>query len=222
MILSGNPLDYLVAFFGGVLASFTPCVYPLIPVSAGYIGVRSSGSRSRGFFLSLSYVTGIAVTYSLLGIFASLTGTIFGQISVHPLTSILAGLVIIFFALSLLDLFKFSLQLPVKPLQVQKQGYLPAFVLGLFSGLVVSPCLTPVLGSILVYLATKHNLLYGGTLLFVFAYGMGSVLILISTFSAALLHLPKSGIWLSYIKKACAVILFGAGLYFIFTGIRRF
>lgn len=222
MTLSGSPIDYLVAFLAGVLASFTPCVYPLIPVSAGYIGVRSAGSGAKGLFLSLSYVTGVAVTYSLLGILASLTGTIFGRISTHPLTYFLVGLVIILFAFSLLDLFTLKLPSPVKFPRFKRQGYLSAFFLGLFSGLVVSPCLTPVLGSILVYLATKGNLLYGATLLFSFAYGMGIILILVGTFSATLLYLPKSGAWLLYIKRACAVILFGAGLYFILMAIRRF
>jgi thiol:disulfide interchange protein DsbD len=222
MTLSGSPLDYLVAFFGGVLVSFTPCIYPLIPIAAGYIGARSAGSRARGFFLSLSYVTGVAVAYSLLWILASLTGTIFGKISTHPFLRLLSGLVVILFALSLLDLFTLNLPLPVKPIQTKKQGYLPAFFLGLVSGLIVSPCLTPVLGSILVYLAAKHNLLYGGTLLFSFAFGMGSLLILIGTFSSVLLYLPKSGTWLLYIKRACAVILFSVGAYLIFTAIRRF
>ncbi|HTZ10967.1 MAG TPA: cytochrome c biogenesis protein CcdA, partial [Candidatus Margulisiibacteriota bacterium] len=206
----------------GMLVSFTPCIYPLIPISAGYIGARSAGSRARGFFLSLSYVTGVAVTYSLLGVAASLTGTIFGKISTHPFVRLLSGLVIIVFALSLLDLFVLNLPLPVKLTQGKRQGYLSALFLGLVSGLIVSPCLTPVLGSILVYLAEKHSFLYGGTLLFSFAFGMGSLLILIGTFSSALLYLPKSGAWLLYIKRACAVILFGAGVYLIFTAIRRF
>jgi len=88
--------------------------------------------------------------------------------------------------------------------------------------LIISPCLTPVLGSILLYLTTKKSVLYGFTLLLSFAYGMGLVLILAGTFSAVLVNLPKSGRWLAYIKRFCASILIIVGIYYIFTAIRRF
>ena len=221
MSLSGSPLDYLIAFAGGVLVSFTPCVYPLIPISASYIGIKAAESKLRGLGLSLTYVTGLAVTYSVLGLAASLTGTLFGKFSSGPLSHLLAGMAIILFGFSMLDLFRIPLPNIIKLPPLKKQGYFFTFFLGLISGLIVSPCLTPVLGSILVYLTTRKNLLYGVTLLFSFAYGMGLVLVLIGTFSAALLKLPKSGKWMVYIKKTCAFILIGAGLYFIFIAVRR-
>jgi thiol:disulfide interchange protein DsbD len=221
MNLSGSLLDYLIAFSGGVLMSFTPCVYPLIPISAGYIGIRAAESKLKGLGLSLAYVTGLAVTYSVLGLVASLTGTLFGKFSSSPLSNFLAGALIILLGFSLLDLFSMPLPNIIKLPALKKRGYFSAFFLGLISGLIASPCLTPVLGAILVYLAARKNLLYGASLLFTFAYGMGLVLILIGTFSAALLKLPKSGKWMVYIKKACAFILIGAGVYFIFIAIRR-
>jgi thiol:disulfide interchange protein DsbD len=221
MNLSGNPIDYLIAFLGGVLISFTPCVYPLIPVSIGYIGVKSSGSKFQGLILSLIYVTGIAVTYSALGLLASLTGTLFGRVSSSPLTYIFAGSVIVVFGLSMLDLFIIPLPNIIKLPGLKKENYLSTFILGLSSGLIVSPCLSPVLGSILVYLATKKNLLYGATLLFSFAYGMGLVLVLAGTFSAVLVNLPESGKWMLYVKRLFSFLLIGIGIYFIFTGLRR-
>ena len=221
MNLSGTPVDYLVVFLGGILVSFTPCVYPLIPVSVGYIGARSAGSRLKGFFLSLIYVTGIAVTYSLLGLAASLTGSIFGTVSSHPATYIFTGAVIILFGVSMLGLFSIPWPNIIKPGLPKKQNYFSTFVLGLTSGLIASPCLTPVLGTILAYLATKNNLLYGVTLLFSFAYGMGLVLILSGTFSGILTALPKSGKWMVYIKKGGALVLIGMGVYFIIVGLKR-
>lgn len=221
MILSGSPVDYLIAFLGGILISFTPCVYPLIPISAGYIGVKSGGSKFKGFTLGLVYVTGVAFTYSVLGLFASLTATIFGRISSSPLTYLFVGGVIILFGLSMLDLFTIPLPNIIKPAKLKKQNYFSTFILGLSSGLIVSPCLTPVLGSILLYLTTKKNLLYGATLLFSFAYGMGLVLILVGAFSAALLNLPKSGRWMFYIKRFLSFLLIGMGIYLIYTGLRR-
>lgn len=221
MSLSGNPFDYIIAFLSGVLISFTPCIYPLIPISVGYIGIKASGSKFKGLFLSLVYVTGVAFTYSVLGLLASLSGTIFGRISSNPLTYLFVGGVIILFGLSMLDLFTIPLPNIINPPRLKKQSYFSTFVLGLSSGLIASPCLTPVLGSILVYLATKKNLVYGATLLFTFAYGMGLVLVLIGTFSAALVNLPKSGKWLLYIKRLFSFILIGMGIYFIYGGLRR-
>ncbi len=221
MNLSGSPFDYLVAFLGGILVSFTPCVYPLIPVSVGYIGIRANNSKLRAFILSLIYVTGIAVTYSILGLLASLTGKIFGTIATHPLTYLIAGVVIIVFGFSLLNMVTISLPNFIKFPKPKQENYFSTFLLGLSSGLMISPCLTPVLGSILVYLATKKSLLYGMTLLLSFAYGMGIILILSGTLSAVLMNLPKSGKWMLYIKKLCAFILIVMGSYFIFQGLRR-
>ena len=103
---------------------------------------------------------------------------------------------------------------------MKKREYLSSFLLGLSSGFLISPCLTPVLGSILVYLATTKNILYGVTLLVSFSYGMGLILILAGTFSGLLAALPKSGSWLLYLKRISAVIIIAMGLYFLFIGIR--
>lgn len=221
MNLSGNPIDYVFVFLGGVLLSFTPCVYPLIPITVGFLGVNATDSRLKGLILSLLYVTGIAITYSLLGLAASLTGQIFGLISSHPLTNIIVGVAIILFSLSMFDMVYISLPNIIKFPKHKKHDYLSTFVLGLFSGLVIGPCLTPALATILTYLAVKKNILYGMILLFCFAYGMGTVLILIGAFSNILSGLPKQGKWLLYIKKIGAVIILAMGVYFIGVGIKR-
>jgi len=221
MNLLGTPVDFLVVFLGGIVVSFTPCVYPLIPISVGYIGANSSGSRLKAFFLSLIYVTGIAVTYSLLGLLASLTGGIFGIVSSHSVTYIFVGVVIIFFGVSMLDLFTIPWPSIMKPGPAKKQSYFSTFLLGLTSGLIASPCLTPVLGAILAYLTAKNNMLYGITLLFSFAYGMGLILILSGTFSGILTALPRSDRWMVYIKKGSAFVLMGVGVYFIIVGLIR-
>jgi len=221
MNLSGNPLDYLWVFLGGVVVSLTPCIYPLIPITAGYIGIRSGGSKLKGLVLSLIYVTGLAITYSILGLLASLTGSLFGKISSHPIAYIFVGMAVIIFGLSMLDLFPITLPNMIRIPDHKKSGFISTFLLGLSSGLIVGPCLTPVLGAILAYLVTKKNILYGMTLLFTFAYGMGLILVVVGTFSSLLVGLPKSGKWMSYIQKIGGVILLGMGIYFIYTGIRR-
>lgn len=217
---SPEAFSYLNAFLGGIAISLTPCVYPLIPITAGYIGAASSGSKVKGFILSLVYVLGVAVTYSLLGLAASLTGKIFGAISINPLTHIAVGVLVVLFGLSMFDIIRIPLPNFIKTPQFKKKNYFSVFLLGLSSGLMVSPCVTPALGIILFYLAEKKNIFYGMTLLFSFAYGMGLLLILVGTFSAVLLSLPKSGKWMVYIKKVCAMIILAVGIYFVYNGLR--
>ncbi|MFH1199173.1 MAG: cytochrome c biogenesis protein CcdA [Candidatus Omnitrophota bacterium] len=221
MQLSGTPFDYLVAFAGGVLMSLTPCVYPLIPITAGFVGVQSAGSRLKGFSLSFVYVTGIALVYSVLGTVAVYSGQLFGVFSKHPLIHIIAGTIIIIFGIAMLDVFSFSLPQLVHQPKFKEHNYLSAFLLGLVSGLMIGPCLTPVLGGILIYVSTKESAFYGATLLLSFAYGMGLILMLIGTFSAILLKLPKSRAWMNYIRKVFGLVFIGIGIYFVFLGLRR-
>ncbi len=222
MLLSGSPFDFIYAFFGGLLASFTPCVYPLIPISAGYIVGNAQNSKIKGFLLSLFYVTGIAITYSSLGILAVLTGRIFGEFSVNPIVNLISGILMIIFGFSMFDLFHFHFTFNLKAPVHRNINYFLALLLGLVSGLMVSPCLTPILGAILAYLSTTKNIFYGGFLLLSFSYGMGIIFILIGTFGTSLTCLPKAGKWMIEIKKICAAIIVLAGAYFIFAAIRRF
>lgn len=215
MILQGNYLDYIFVFLGGVVMSFTPCVYPLLPVTVGYIGARSSGSKLRGFILSVIYVTGVAITYSVLGLIAALTGRLFGLIAVHPISHIIAGIVFIIFGIALLDVFNISLPEVSLQNRIKLSGFFSVFILGLVSGLVVGPCTAPALGAILIYIGSRQNIIYGMSLMFTFAYGVGTVLILAGTFSGLLVNLPKSGPWLVKIKKVCGLILILAGGYFL-------
>ena len=214
MNLVGSPLDFLIAFGAGVLVSFTPCVYPLIPVTVGYIGSLSAGSRLKGFILSIIYALGIATTYSILGAIASLTGKVFGQIAGTPWPYFVVSLVCIFFGLVFLEVFGMSL--PIFSIKkVESKSVISVYLFGLVSGLVVGPCITPVLATILVYVGTKQNLVYAMFLLFCFAYGLCTVLILAGTFSGILVNLPKSGIWIEKVKKLCGLILIATGIYFL-------
>lgn len=221
MIVSGSLWDYLYVFLGGIALSFTPCVYPLLPVTAGYIGITAGGSKLKGLFFSFIYVTGLAIIYSALGIIAVLTGNMFGRISSHPLTFAVVGVVFIIFGMLMFKFFEVYFPPIIKSTSFKKKGVFSILVLGMISGLVVSPCVAPALGAILAYLATSKNIFYGATLLLVFAYGMGLSLILVGIFSTVLLHLPKSGKWMLIIEKICGSVLIGMGIFFIFSAIRR-
>ncbi len=216
MSLQGNSLGFIGAFLGGVLVSFSPCVYPLVPITLGFIGVKAGSSRLRGLILSLIYVLGLAVTYSILGLIASLTGRLFGQISTHPVSFLIIGNACIIAGLSFFDIININFAGIRLQNKIKMRGdVLSVFLLGLASGLVAGPCTTPALGTILLYATTKQNIFYGASLLFVFAYGMGFLLILAGTFSAVFINLSRSGIWLARLKKLSGFILLGIGEYFL-------
>jgi len=215
MMSGSHPFEFLVAFGAGVLVSFSPCVYPLLPITVGYIGAGAQKHRLHAFFNSLIFVLGMAITYSILGVFASLTGKLFGQISSSPVSFFIIGNICILFGLSMLGLFELHVPDFFLNRMKKNKSRFSAFLLGVTSGLIVGPCTAPVLGTILVYVATKQNLFYGVFLLFCFAYGMGALLILAGTFSGLLMGLPKAGRWMYTIEKIGGVLLILAGEYFL-------
>jgi thiol:disulfide interchange protein DsbD len=210
-------LSIALCFTGGILASLSPCVYPLIPVVASFVGSRSvdDSNRSSAFFLSVAYVLGMAVVYSLLGMVAALTGTLFGSLSTSPMAQFIVANIFILFGLNILEV----IPLPLVSVQAQQdnkgKGLVGAFVLGAASGLVASPCTAPVLGVLLTYVATEQNVVLGGMLLFIFSIGLGLILIGVGTFSGLLTSLPRPGQWMVWIKKGLGLAMIGLGEYFL-------
>jgi len=203
----------IIAFIGGVLASLTPCVYPMIPITAGVIGhANVGGSKWRGLSLSLTYVTGMALTYAALGIFAAATGRFFGTINSSPWTFLVVGNIILLFGLGMLDV----VQLPAFAGQwtSKRLGWTGIFLAGISSALVAGPCTTPVLGTLLAYTASSQSLLAGGLLLFVFSLGMGALLLGVGTFSSFLASIPRSGAWMVTIKKTMGLLMLAIAQYF--------
>jgi cytochrome c-type biogenesis protein len=212
-------LSCIAAYIGGVLVSFTPCVYPVAPITVAFIGARSSGSKMKGFFLSLVYVIGMALTYTALGAAASLTGQLFGRIQTNPWTNFVMANVFILMGLSMLDVFTLAMRVPafitrLQPRQ-QSRSFIGAFFVGVASGLVVGPCTAPALAVLLSYAATTQNLLSAILLLFVFAVGMGTLLIVLGVFAGLMASLPKSGQWMTRISHVCGWIMIGMGEYFL-------
>jgi cytochrome c-type biogenesis protein len=214
-------LSYVAVYLGGVLVSFTPCTYPLLPITIAFIGAQGSESRGRGFLLSLIYVLGMAVTYTLLGAVAALSGKLFGQFQASPWTSFFIGNLCILMGLSTMDVFTLPLRMPEFIMRAQPRkraaGVTGSFLVGAASGLVMGPCTAPALAVVLGYAATRQNVAFASGLMFVFAVGMGTLLILAGTFAGLLAGIPKSGAWLVRINRICGWILLGTGEYFLIT-----
>ncbi len=141
-------LAVLAAFAGGVVTSFTPCVYPVVPIIVAYIGSSQERSKLRAFLLSLFYVIGMAITYAALGAFAALTGKLFGRVQASPVAHIVVGNIILLFGLSMLGVFR----LPIPSFlsgagnRISRRGLLPAALRGMVSGFVTAPGTVAVLG----------------------------------------------------------------------------
>ena len=215
---AGSPLAYAIAFLGGILVGFTPCVYPVLPVTVGYIGSRCGGSRRRALLLSAAYAVGMASMYAALGMAAGLTGSVFGEATSHPLSYLVLGNVCILFALSMFDVF----HLPTLAIFAgaggppeKARGAGGAFVVGLLSGLVVGPCTAPVLGGLLLYVGASGHPVFGATLLFTFALGMGLPVVALAMFAGLLANLPKAGAWTVKVQRAFGVLLLLAGEYLL-------
>src|SRR2546423_22640 len=190
--LSNNPLIALpVLFVAGVLTSFTPCIYPMIPITAAIVGGQSVGDvmpKSRTIRLTLTYVLGLALVYSILGTIAGMTGTIFGTISSNPWLYFAMANVLILAALVLLDVV--PLKIPASMLtRASSAGttgkFSGVFVMGAVSGLVAAPCSAPVMAAVLTWVSTTKRGALGFIYLFAFSLGMCALLVVVGLFSGA-------------------------------------
>ncbi len=171
--------------------------------------------RRRAFALSFAFALGLAVTFMLLGIAAALLGSWIGSGS--RWWYYLVAVVCFVIGLQMLGVFNFNLPIFFGKLRerIGLKGLLGALVLGLVSGLVASQCATPVLAAILTYVMTKGALVYGATLLFVYALGRGVPVVLAGTFTGALKSMQSLGRWSPLIEKASGVIVLAVGFYFL-------
>ena len=196
----------LQAFGFGILASLTPCVLPMIPITMAIIGAKGGG-KGRGLALSLVLVLGMAVTYTVLGVVAARTGAAFGAAAQKP--AFLVPVAILFAALALSLFGAFEIRLP-SSLQERMQssaarkGFGGAFFMGLILGPISAPCVGPFIGAQLIQIAQRGEVAIGGLTLFVFALGMGVLFVVSGTAIAAL---PKSGDWLTRLKQIMGLVI---------------
>lgn len=203
----------IVAFFAlGLGLAFTPCVFPMYPILTGIIaGAGHRLSTGRAFLLSLVYVQGMAVTYTLLGLVVASAGLKFQAALQHPYVLIGLSVMFVLLALSMFGLYTLqlpsSLQTRLSGLSNRQQGgsVVGVAIMGMISGLVCSPCTTAPLSGALIYVAQSGDLWLGGAALYALSLGMGLPLLLLGTSGGKLL--PKAGAWMDVIKQ-----LFGFAL----------
>ncbi len=201
----------ILVFLGGLLTSLSPCMLSMLPVMLGYVGGLEKPTKTKGFITSFSFVLGLAVTFAILGIVASLFGKVFGQIG--PAWFYIIGLFAIIMGLQLIGVININLP-GLTAMPEKKGGVLGSFGVGLLFGLVASPCATPVLAVLITYVAAQGVLWYGALLLFIYGLGHGLPLIVAGTFTAVLKSLPRLQKWGHYITFLSGSLLIVLGLYF--------
>lgn len=225
--LTGSPLVAVpLLFAAGVATSLSPCVYPLIPVTAGIIGGLSATTsglrRPRPVVLTVAYVIGLAAIYATLGLAAGLTGSLFGAVSSSWWASLLLANLLLLFALATMEV----LPLPAFGALASRASRLGhgrgaggAFLLGAGSGLVVAPCSAPVMAAVLTWVGTTRSAVLGFAYLFAFSLGMCAVLVAVALSASLLARLPRSGPWLLAVKRVLAAgMLVMAEYYLIEAG----
>lgn len=211
----GLGVSLLFIFLGGLALNLTPCVYPLIPITVSYFGGQTGGRPAKVFGLASLYILGMAVTYSVLGVLAALSGSLFGAALQSPPVLIFIALVMIALALSMFGLYEFKV--PSTLMQMaggSKPGLFGAFFMGLTVGFVAAPCIGPFVLGLLTYVGATANPVLGFWMFFVLALGLGAPFLLLGTFSGLLHNLPRSGMWMVWIKKIFGVILLAMAAYF--------
>jgi cytochrome c-type biogenesis protein len=208
-----HSLAFFAVFVGGLISAASPCVLAAIPLIIGYVGGYSEGNKKKAALYSLVFILGLALTFTLLGAAASMMGGFFGFMG----RWLYIGLAVIAVIMGLHLMGVLSVPLPFqKTRQVKSRGLWGAFLLGLLTGTVSSPCATPVLAVILAYVSTQGDILYGGSLLFAYAIGH-CALIFIAGLSIGLTEsiVSSKGVknFSLYSKRLSGAVLVVAGVY---------
>ena len=220
--LSESPVTALpLLFFGGVLTSLNPCIYPMIPITAAIVGGSSLGapvSRVRTLLLSLTYAIGLALVYSILGLVAGMSGTIFGAVNGNPWMYFAMGQLLIVSALAMLDVI--PVRVPAFIMQRAASAgeggtFAGVFVMGGMSGVVAAPCGAPVMAAVLTWVTTTQSAVLGFVYLFSFSLGMCAFLLVAGISTGLMARLPKAGVWMVWVKRGFAAVMIAVAEYYL-------
>jgi thiol:disulfide interchange protein DsbD len=203
-------------FGGGIALNLTPCVYPLIPITASYFGGRSGEGRGNLFGHGACYIGGLAITNSTLGVVAALTGGMMGAMLQHPAVLAGVGAVLLVFASSLFGFWEF--RLPGGLTQAASRtygGYLGSIFMGLTLGVVAAPCIGPFVLGLLTWVAGVGSPLLGFLVFFTLSLGLGLPLFVLAIFAGKLDRLPRSGEWMVWVRKLMGWVLVGMAAFFV-------
>ncbi len=215
---SSLPVMLILVLLGGLALNLTPCVYPMIPITISYFGGQAGGRKGSLIAHACLYVIGMAVTYSLLGVVAALTGGLLGAALQHPPVLIAIALVMVLLALSMFEVYE--LRMPGFMNRMaggNRKGFFGTILMGMTVGIVAAPCIGPFVLGLLTYVGNRGNAFIGFLLFFVLSIGMGLPLLILGIFSGSIHRLPRSGEWMIWVRKVFGFILLAMALFFLKT-----
>jgi thiol:disulfide interchange protein DsbD len=213
---SGLLYSLIFIYLGGLALNLTPCVYPLIPITISYFGGQGEGNKGAITARAILYVVGMAVTYSILGMVAALTGSLLGSALQNPLVLIFIALVLLGLALSMFGVYEIRVPQSLALIGGKnRSGYLGTFLMGLTVGLIAAPCIGPFVLGLLTYVGELGDPFLGFLMFFVLALGLGTPFLLLGIFSGAAASLPRSGAWMVWVRILFGFVLIGMAIYFL-------
>ncbi len=213
---SGMLWALLWIFLGGLALNLTPCIYPLIPITVSYFGGRDNKAGSDKILLGILYISGLALTNSVLGVTAALTGGMLGAALQYPLVLVIIALIMVTLGFSFFGFWEVHVPGALTKIASKNySGYFGTFFMGLTLGIVAAPCLGPFVLGLLTYVGQKGDPFIGFLYFFVLSLGIGLPLCILAIFSSALDRLPMSGDWMLWIKKVMGWVLVSMGYYFL-------
>ncbi len=210
----------ILTFFGyGVLLSFTPCVFPMIPILSSIIVSRKNLSSKGGFWLSFVYVFFMSLAYGISGVLAGLFGSNLQTSLQNPTVIIIFALIFVALALSMFGFYEIELpksiqnRISSRSQNMQNKGIVGVAIMGFLSALIVGPCVAAPLAGALVYISQSGDALLGGLALFAMGFGSGVLLLIIGASAGKIL--PKPGVWMNRVKAVFGVIMLLMAVYML-------
>ena len=213
---AGLWLTLLGIFLGGLALILTPCIYPLIPITVSYFGGQGGKMGGKPVIHGAFYILGLAITNSVLGVTAALSGGMLGSALQSPIVLVMVAAILIALAFSFFGFWELRIPAGLTNLAARNfGGYFGTLFMGLTLGIVAAPCLGPFILGLLTYVGQKGDPFLGFLYFFVLSIGMGLPLAVLAVFSGAADKLPMSGTWMIWIRKALGWVLVGMAGYLL-------
>jgi thiol:disulfide interchange protein DsbD len=216
IIERGLPYAVIAFFLFGLALNLTPCVYPVIPMTVSFFVAQSEQKKREIFILASYYVVGIAIVFSVLGLMSGLAGRQWGFLFQNPWFVIFMAIIVLSMAASMFGAFEVTVpSFLMTRLGKSRQGAIGSFIMGLTVGVIIAPCAAGIIIGLVGIVAKLGIVAKGALLFFVMGLGLGLPYLFLATFSGALSGLPKSGMWMVWIRKLFGLVLIGVAIYFL-------
>lgn len=216
VIEKGLPYALIAFFLFGLALNLTPCVYPVVPMTVGFFVAQGEQKKRAMFLLASYYVLGIAIIFSALGLISGLAGRQWGFLFQHPWVIIIISVIILCMAASMFGAFEITVpSFLMTPLGKSRRGAVGSFLMGLTVGVVIAPCAAGIIIGLVGIVAKLGIIVKGALLFFVMGLGLGLPYLFLATFSGLLKQMPRSGMWMVWIRKFFGILLVGVAIYFL-------